>query len=67
LFNLGTLAPRSVSDGWIDWNKPASSPVLAFTLAVEKTTEPFKEPVFLLFSFDNSSSSPLAGNPTAVS
>merc|ERR1719158_265743 len=67
LTSLGAFEPRSVSDGWIDWNTPAISPVTGSTLAVDKTIEPLRAAVFLLFSLANSSSSPRAGKAIAVS
>merc|ERR1719321_355340 len=67
LTSLGAFAPRSVSDGCIDWKTPAISPVVGSTFAVDRTIEPFSAAVFLLFSFASSSSSPRAGRAIAVS
>merc|ERR1719181_1364053 len=65
--SFGGFAPRSVSDGWIDWKTPAISPVAASTFAVERTIDPLRAAVFLVFSLASSSSSPRAGRATAVS
>ena len=65
--SLGALDPRSVSEGWMDSNTPAISPVTGSYLATLKTALPLRAAVFLLFSLRSSSASDLAGSATALS
>ena len=67
LTSFGALEPKSVSDGWMDSNTPAISPVVSSYFATLKTALPFNAATFLLFSFCKSSASDLAGNATALS
>ena len=60
LTSFGALEPKSVSDGWMDSNTPAISPVVSSYFATLKTALPFNAATFLLFSFCKSSASDLA-------
>eukprot|EP00955_Chlamydomonas_euryale_P077938 363059-Chlamydomonas_euryale.AAC.1 len=65
--SLGGLEPWSVSDGWIDSNTPAISPVAGSTLATENTAEPLSARALFWFSLSSSSASARAGRATALS
>ena len=65
--SFGAFDPRSVSEGWMDSNTPAISPLSGSTLATEKTAWPLNAIVLLVFSFASSSESDRAGKATALS
>merc|ERR1711953_1163843 len=44
--SFGTFAPRSVSEGWIDWKTPANSPVAGSTFAAANTMDPLSAATF---------------------
>merc|ERR1712151_75573 len=67
LTSFGAFAPRSVSEGWIDWKTPAISPVAGSTFAADRAMKPLSAAVFFEFSLASSASSPRAGRATAVS